>query len=351
MNERRKIAVLAGALVAALAVAVPAQAQIGSIIKKTAQAKDLKDSVDMPEDQEISLGKQISAQLCDKYGVVQDKAVTKYVTLVGTTLTTVSDRPKLPWTFIVLDTPGVNAFAAPGGIVHITRGALALIQNEGELADVLGHEIGHITQKHTLHAIAKSNAVGTGTKAATDNKAVQQLVDAGYHKVLENNFSRDEEEDADAHGIALASKAGYTPGGLNAFLTTLDERNKGLKDKSGPFASHPDAMDRIDKMTKYIKSERLDGVALVAARYSKNVSYQPESIPGITVQPKSSGNKVGLGGLSALGKENSGNQTVAAGGSRGVNPDRDAPGGPIKTVVTVTVTAAELAEFKKGITG
>jgi beta-barrel assembly-enhancing protease len=302
----------------------------------------------MPESREIELGKKISGQLCDKYGVVQDAAVTKYVSLVGQTLTTVSDRPKLPWTFIVLDTPGVNAFAAPGGYVHITRGALALIQNEGELADVLGHEVSHITQKHTVKAIERANVEGAGAKAT--GPIGQKLVDFGYHKVLENDFSRDEEEDADAHGIALASKAGYSAGGLNAFLTRLDDRSKGLKEKSGMFASHPDTQDRIDKMTKSIKSERLDGVALVAARYARNISYKPESIPGITVQA-SSGNKVGLGGLTGLGKENSGNQTIAAGGSRGVNPDRDAPGGPIKTVVAVTVTAAELAEFKKGITG
>jgi hypothetical protein len=199
-----------------------------------------------------------------------------------------------------------------------------------------------------VKAVEKANGVGAAGKA-TGSDVAQALVDRAYHMILENDFSRGDEEDADAHGIELASKAGYTPGGLNAFLTRLDDRNKGLKDKSGMFASHPDTQDRIDKMTKAIKAGQLDGVALVAARYAKNVSYTPESIPGITVQA-SSGHKTGLGGLSSLGKENSGNQTIAAGGSRGVNPDRDAPGGPVKTAVTVTVSAAELAAFKKGIT-
>ena len=79
----------------------------------------------------------------------------KYVALTGMTVASASTRPNLSWTFVVLDTDGVNAFAAPGGFIHVTRGALALIQNEAELADVLGHEIGHITIKHTIKAIQK----------------------------------------------------------------------------------------------------------------------------------------------------------------------------------------------------
>ena len=90
-------------------------------------------------------------------------AVHKYVTLVGTILAEQTTRPKLPWTFIVLDTDGVNAFAAPGGFVHITRGALALIKNEAELAGVLGHEMAHVAQKHTVNAIRKSKGIQLGT--------------------------------------------------------------------------------------------------------------------------------------------------------------------------------------------
>ena len=99
-------------------------------------------SLTFSDAEEQQLGSEISAKIRDKYGVVQDRAVHKYVTLVGSVLASASSRPNLKWTFVVLDTDGVNAFAAPGGFVHITRGALALIQNEAELADVLAHEIG-----------------------------------------------------------------------------------------------------------------------------------------------------------------------------------------------------------------
>ena len=90
-------------------------------------------------------------------------ALTKYVSLVGNVLAKASSRPDLKWEFIVLDTDGVNAFAAPGGLVHITKGALGLIKTESELAGVLGHEIAHITKKHTVNSIKRSKMTKMGT--------------------------------------------------------------------------------------------------------------------------------------------------------------------------------------------
>ena len=98
-----------------------------------------------------------------EFGVVQDAALTKYVSLVGNVLAKASSRPDLKWEFIVLDTDGVNAFAAPGGLVHITKGALGLIKTESELAGVLGHEIAHITKKHTVNSIKRSKVTKMGT--------------------------------------------------------------------------------------------------------------------------------------------------------------------------------------------
>ncbi len=106
-----------------------------SIAKK---AQDLRD-LQMTDAEEQALGKEVSERIRARYGVVQDANVHRYVSLVGTVLARASSRPSLPWTFVVLDTDGVNAFAAPGGYVHITRGALALIASEAELAGVLGH--------------------------------------------------------------------------------------------------------------------------------------------------------------------------------------------------------------------
>ena len=123
--------------------------QIGGAVKRAQQLRELH----MSEAEEQQLGAAVSEKVRTRYGVVQDADVHRYVALVGTALTQISTKPNFPWAFIVLDTDAVNAFAAPGGYVHITRGALALIQDEAELAGVLGHEIIHITEQHTIRAI------------------------------------------------------------------------------------------------------------------------------------------------------------------------------------------------------
>jgi beta-barrel assembly-enhancing protease len=351
----------------ALSIALPASAQLGKLGQlgdKVQKAKEVKDRVDdlhFTEAEEQQLGSQISEMLRQKYGVVQDTAVHKYVTLVGSNLAQSSSRPNLSWTFIVLDTDGVNAFAAPGGFIHVTRGALALMQNEAELAGVLGHEITHVTAKHTISAIQKARGVAA-VASATRNGLISQVANKGYEVVLENNFDRKEEMEADSTGVILASKAGYAPTALGAFLTRLADRNKDLKDPSGIFASHPETKARMDGLAKVIAAEKLAGTATVQTRFRQTIVYTPVPVAQIATasdgstpaatkaaDPKPGGGKFGLSGLSSLGKEKSSTQTVSSAGSRGVNPDRDANGGPNKSLVVVTVTAAELADFRKGI--
>jgi predicted Zn-dependent protease len=341
--------------VAVLWLAGPAAAQIGgklgSVLDKAQKAKDTLDQITISEAEERQLGEDVSQKLRDKYGVVQDKAIHKYVTLVGTVLARASSRPNLQWTFIVLDTDGVNAFAAPGGFVHVTRGALALIQNESELADVLGHEISHITAKHTVNAIQKNKTIQVAADASRQ-QVVQQFADKTYEMLLENKYDRKDEMDADEKGVVLANRVGYAPGGLGAFLTRLADRNKGLKEPSGLFASHPETQARVDGLARVIAANKLTAPATVAARYHENVSYKPIAVDAMAAagaDSKSSGGKFGLSGLSPVANDKSSTQTVSSAGSRGVNPDRDAKGGPVKTPVPVTVTAAELADFRKGI--
>jgi len=165
-------------VVAILAVGAPSYAQFGGVggaVRRAQQAQDTKKKIDdltITEEEEQTIGLDVSQKVRQRFGVVQDPAVHKYVSLVGTTLAKLSDRPDLPWTFIVLDTDGVNAFASPGGYVHITRGALGLIENEAELAGVLGHEIGHVVRKHTINALRKNNAVQLGAGAASERSAL-----------------------------------------------------------------------------------------------------------------------------------------------------------------------------------
>src|ERR687892_1520302 len=191
-------------LVVTVAVA-PAQGQIGGITKGLGIAKKANDvrELRMTDAEEQALGANVSEKIRARYGVVQDDGVHLYVSLVGTVLAQGSSRPNLPWTFIVLDTDGVNAFAAPGGYVHITRGALALIKNEAELAGVLGHEIIHITEKHTVRAIQKNQAGQMGAAETLSGSAalMDRVVAAVYENIVERGFGRGEENESDEQGI------------------------------------------------------------------------------------------------------------------------------------------------------
>ena len=190
-----------------------------------------------------------------------------------------STRPALPWTFIVLDTDGVNAFAAPGGYVHITRGALALIQDEAELAGVLGHEIIHVTEKHTIKSMQKSKAVQMGASETLSGSSalLERAVTATYDNIVEKGFGREEENDSDEKGLALANGIGYAPGGLGAFLTRLKDRNKDSKEKRGLFASHPEMQSRLDNLKKEIAAKKMASTATLADRYKKFITYTPKA--------------------------------------------------------------------------
>jgi predicted Zn-dependent protease len=342
--------------------------QIGSIVKKANQVRELQ----FGEEEERQLGAAVSERIRTRYGVVQDAAVHRYLALAGTAITQASTRPGLPWTFIVLDTDGVNAFAAPGGFIHITRGALALIQSEAELAGVLGHEIVHITEKHTIRAIQKSKAVqmGASETLAGNTALLERAVTATYDNIVERGFGREEENDADEKGIVLANRIGYDPNGLGGFLTRLKERNKSAQEKRGLFASHPEMDARLKNLASEISSQKLTSTATLADRYRKTITYTPKPAADIaTVTPGSAGltgggeakkadaakteepKKKGGFGLGRMlptgGGEKKQAQVTGSGSARGVDPEKDALGGGNPKPVPVKIGPADVAAFKK----
>lgn len=359
-------------VIALVAASSPAFAQLGGIGRRVQQAQERKqqfDDLNITEEEEVKLGADVSSKIRTRFGVVQDAGVHKYVTLVGNTLTDQTSRPKLPWTFIVLDTDGVNAFAAPGGYVHITRGALALIKSEAELAGVLGHEIAHVAQKHTVNAIRKAKGIQIGASETSSNRGafLGALANRAYEMVLENSFDRGDELDADKEGVLIVQKAGYAGTGLSEFLARLDERNKGQAEKNGLFASHPETQERIVKVKQLAASKP---GAVVAARYTSTIKYQPtdltkiatvvegsagltgEKTPAKPEEKKAEEKKRGFG-LSNLTKSTTAGkneqQVAASGGARGVGSDRLAKGGDNPNVVKVAISPAEVAAFRKGI--
>ncbi len=349
--------------------------QLGQITKgiQVAQKANEVRDLAMTDAEEQELGTAVSERIRTRYGVVQDAAVHRYLALVGTVLAQGSTRPALPWTFVVLDTDGVNAFAAPGGYVHITRGALALVKNEAELAGVLGHEIIHVTEKHTIKAIQKSKAVqmGAAETLSGSSSLMERAVTATYDNIVERGFGRAEENESDEMGVTLANKTGYAPNGLVGFLTTLKDRNKASTEKRGLFASHPEMQERLDRITKLIASKKLTATATVQPRYAKNISYKPVAVTAIAVvdpgaaglaggdtkaaekkeEPKAEEPKKKGFGLGRMmpggGGEKKSAQVTASGGARGVDPEKDSKGGSNPKVVPVKIGAAEVTAFKK----
>jgi predicted Zn-dependent protease len=350
--------------------------KLGQILKKT---QEVAQPFIITDQQEQQIGAEISQRIRDRYGVVQDPDVHRYVALVGTVLAQRSSRPNLPWKFIVLDTDGVNAFAAPGGFIHITRGALAMITSEGELGDVLAHEITHVTEKHTIDGIRKDKAFQMGAQAAGEHvdlsygsEYFNKAVDLGTD-ILMKGFSRDQELEADQKGVRLANAAGYSPNGLADFLARLADRNKGSSTKQGLFASHPDIQERINRLRQQVTSERLASTATLPERYRKFITYQPVAqaeiaaveagAAGLTGDTGKSGTKkdeakkdepppkkkgFGLGSLLAPGpSEKKSAEVTGSAAARGVDKETGAKGGPVKTIVVVNLTPADIAAFKK----
>jgi predicted Zn-dependent protease len=257
---------------ALLLAAAPASAQFGGALGKlnkaadTAQQfKDLK--ISEADERKIGMRSSPAARNVRR---VSGKEVTKYVTLLGTVLAQASSRPTLNWEFIVLDTDGVNAFAAPGGIIHVTRGALGLAKTEAELAGVLGHEITHVTEKHTIGSIQKSKKISFVTDQVPKGGLTQDLItkisEVAYDDIWKNKYDRNDENEADRLGVELANKAGYAPDGLSTVLTKIAERNKDQQEPNGMFASHPQLKDRIAKIGETITGRKLAATALVASR-------------------------------------------------------------------------------------
>ena len=372
------------ALAACGLLATPAAAQFGSISKGLSVAKKANDAV-YTEAEKQQLGAEVSANIRKKFGVVQDEKVHRYVTLVGAVLARVSKKPDYTWRFIVLDTDAVNAFAAPGGYVHITKGCLALIANESELAGVLGHELTHVTEDHTVKALSKAGFIDTAASASGKGDGISSALVSQVTNIALQGFGRGEELESDQIGLGLAAKAGYQPDGLRTFLQRLTDRNKSSTEKRGLFASHPAMEERLDKLAAQEKKERASMVTL-EERYHQFISYTPvpqsqiatvaagasglasgsssstkktdetekdgskdakKDAPPAEEKPKKKG--FGLGGLASSlgGGEKKSGQTVASGGARGLDPEVDAKGGPNPGVISVTVTRDDIDAFRK----
>jgi predicted Zn-dependent protease len=205
--------------------------------------------------EEKKIGNEAAAVLLGAAPVLNDPTLQAYVNRVGSWVAQHSDRPDLPWRFAVLDDADINAFAAPGGYVFITKGMLARLTSEAELAAVLGHEIAHVTEKHHLDAIrkqARTKLLGMAATAAMeerghDSEQVAALVN-GAKTIYGKGLDRRDEYEADRLGVVLAARAGYDPYALPAVLQTLDRINPQSSELGLLFKTHPAPADRLAEL-------------------------------------------------------------------------------------------------------
>lgn len=169
------------------------------------------------EGREVEMGREGSGQVAASLGLVADSALQTYVSELGLRLAAVSERPDLPWSFQVVDDPVVNAFALPGGFIFVTRGILAHFESEAELVGVLGHEIGHVTARHSVRQMSRQQlqqiGLGVGMILSEDVRDYGQLLATGIG-LLNLRYSRGDETQSDELGVRYMSRAGYDPEAL-----------------------------------------------------------------------------------------------------------------------------------------
>jgi len=235
-----------------------------------------KANADVSEPQEIDLGGGIASNLLGAAPLWDNPPVQRYVNKVGRWLALQTERPDLPWQFGVLDDNDVNAFAAPGGYVFITKGLLARMNNEAELAGVLAHEISHVLRKHHLQALKKgarselmSDLANDAIKSQGGDPRLSKLVSAGT-EIYARGLDKQDEYEADRMGVVIAARAGYDPYGLPAVLQTLQSINPNDSNLALMFKTHPALGDRLSLLDGLMSESLADreGQPDLAARFA-----------------------------------------------------------------------------------
>src|SRR5947199_1083653 len=209
------------------------------------------------ESQEIAMGRDYDKQVAPSIGLYADSRLQRYIQQFGARLAATSERPNLPWSFRVVDDPVVNAFALPGGYIYVTRGILAHLNSEAELAGVVGHEIGHVTARHSVSQLSKQQlaqiGLAVGTIASPDFERFAGLASAGLG-VLFLKYSRDAERQADDLGLRYMRRVNYDPREMPHVFEMLTRVSQAQGGGRVPewLATHPDPENRRSRIERDI---------------------------------------------------------------------------------------------------
>ncbi len=228
------------------------------------------------EGQEIALGQQEDQRAVASFGVYDDPALQDYVSSLGHAIAERGERPNLPWTFRLVDDPAVNAFALPGGFIYMTRGILGYFDSEAELAMVMGHEVGHVTARHSASQMSSqqlmSLGMGIGMIAVPELRKYGDLAQLGLG-LLFLKFGRDDETEADALGLRYSRRLEYDAAeGAQAFrmLDQLSELSEAGR-VPGWLSTHPDPGDRYRRLLAAVQEQGLEGGNVRREAYLKRL--------------------------------------------------------------------------------
>ncbi len=209
----------------------------------------------LSKDQEIAMGKEADPQIVASMGLYEDEELQQFISRKGKEMAAISHRPELPYEFKIVDSKVVNAFAVPGGFIYFTRGIMAHFNNEAEFAGVLGHEIGHITARHSAKQYSKAQlaslGVGLGSVFSETFRQYSDVAGQGL-QLLFLKFGRDAERQSDKLGVEYSSTIGYDSYEMAGFFETLDRLGPDEADAIPSFLStHPDPAERTVSVRKY----------------------------------------------------------------------------------------------------
>jgi predicted Zn-dependent protease len=217
------------------------------------------------EEQEIAMGREADQQVVQSLGLYDDQQIQDYVSRLGKQLAADSERPNLPWTFRVVDDPVVNAFALPGGFVYVTRGLMTHLTSEAELVSVLGHEIGHVTARHSVEQMSKAQLAQIGLIAGMVLKPelanFSDLAQTGLG-LLFLKYSRDDERQADSLGLRYLTREHYEPREMPLVFETLKRVSETESQSQGRvpnwLSTHPAPEDRVARISQEISQLKGD---------------------------------------------------------------------------------------------
>lgn len=212
---------------------------------------------------EIAVGRNVTGTILGAAPLVNDAQLQQYVNKVGRWVASQSERADLPWHFGVIDSNDVNAFAAPGGYVLITKGLYLRLTSEAQLAGVLGHEIAHVVQKHHLKVMQKQALLDAGTsflkEKISKNKLTQRAVSTGA-EISARNLDKSAEFEADSMGTVLAARAGYEAYGLAEVLQDMETINNNDGSVALLFQTHPHPDDRLAQLS-LVSGDQMDKIS------------------------------------------------------------------------------------------